>query len=198
MPKVVDHDQRRREVAEVVLQLVAAKGVAAVTLNDVAEASHWSRGVLTHYFGSKGALLEAALRQGIRDMASNLQKAATEPDTRKALRLVLEEVLPLDERRLAFARVHGSFLAEAMVTEHLRPYFAFHHQAWRDLIATLIDQGRAEGEIDPAVDPATAADVLAALTEATRMRILFEDDLTATAQRNKVARWVDDVLPPPP
>jgi AcrR family transcriptional regulator len=160
MPKIVDHEQRRHEVAEVVLQLVARKGVAGVTLNDVAAASAWSRGVLTHYFGSKDAMLETALRQGMRDISANLQKAATEPDTRQALRLVLEEVMPLDTRRLAFARVHGSFMAEAMVTEHLRPYFSYNHQAWRTLIATLIEQGCARNEIDPGVDAGWAADML--------------------------------------
>jgi hypothetical protein len=141
--------------------------------------------------------LEAALRQGMRDISANLQKAATEPDTRRALRLVLEEVMPLDERRLAFARVHGSFMAEAMVTEHLRPYFSYNYQAWRSLITKLIEQGCARGEIHPAVDADWAADMLAALIEALRMRVLFEASWSPAEQRRWVARWIDHFLPAP-
>lgn len=197
MPKIVDHDERRREVAEVVLRLVARKGVAGVTLNDVATESAWSRGVLTHYFGNKDALLEAALRQGMRDTAGRLQRASTEPDTRLALRTVLEEVLPLDARRLAFARVYGSFMAEAMVMRHLQPYFTYNHQAWRTLIATLIVRGREAAEIDAGVDPTAAADMLGALTEGLRMRALFDSSLTPADQRRYLAEWIEQFLPAP-
>ncbi|MEZ5265494.1 MAG: TetR/AcrR family transcriptional regulator [Acidimicrobiales bacterium] len=41
--------------------------------------SGWSRGVLTHYFDNKDALLEASLRHGMRTIAANLAAAAEAP-----------------------------------------------------------------------------------------------------------------------
>jgi AcrR family transcriptional regulator len=197
VPKIVDHEQRRREVADAVLRVVARKGVVGVTLNEVAGESGWSRGVLTHYFDNKDALLEAALRQGMRQISANLQTAAAEPDTRRALRLVLEEILPLDERRLAFSRVYVSFMAEAIVAEHLRSYFAYNHGAWRDLITTLVERGQAGGQIDPSVGARATAEALGALAEGLRMRALFDPTLTAGRQQADLAGWLDVLLPAP-
>ncbi|MGE0729342.1 MAG: TetR/AcrR family transcriptional regulator [Acidimicrobiia bacterium] len=197
MPKVVDHEQRRGEVAEAVLRLVARKGVGAVTLNDVALESGWSRGVLTHYFDNKDALLEASLRHGMRTIAANLAAAADGPEVRRALAQVLEEVLPLDERRLAFSRVYVGFMAEAIVSEHLQGYFGFNHAAWRDTIAALVRRGVQQGHIDAAVEPHPAADALAALTEGLRMRALFDAELTPPRQRAVLDRWLAALLPAP-
>ena len=197
MPKIVDHEQRRGEVAEAVLRLVARKGVGAVTLNDVAAESGWSRGVLTHYFDNTGALLEASLRHGMRTIAANLAAAAGAADVRRALARVLEEVLPLDERRLAFSRVYVGFMAEAIVSEHLQGYFTFNHAAWRDTIATLVQRGVRHGDFAADVSPPAAADALAALTEGLRMRALFDPTLTATRQRATLNGWLSAQLPPP-
>jgi AcrR family transcriptional regulator len=151
--------------------------------------------VLTHYFDNKDALLEAALRQGMREISANLQTAAAEPDTRRALRLVLEEILPLDERRLAFSRVYVSFMAEAIVAEHLRSYFAYNHGAWRDLITSLVERGQAGGEIDPGVQARATAEALGALAEGLRMRALFDPTSSAGRQRADLAAWLDTLLP---
>ncbi len=197
MPKIVDHEERRREVADAVLRLVARQGVTGVTLNDVAAESGWSRGVLTHYFGSKGELLEAALRHGMRTIAANLQAAAAQPQVRRAIGGALEEILPLDERRLAFSRVYLSFMAEAIVAEHLRGYFTFNHDAWRTAVSAMIERGIHEGCIAPSVRPVTAAETLAALTEGLRMRALFDERLSPRRQRAHLAGWIDAVLPRP-
>ncbi len=194
MPKIVDHDERRREIAEVVLAIIARHGVAGVTLNNVAEESGWSRGVLSHYFTNKDHLLEAGLRQGMRTISTNIDEAATDPDARNALRRVLEEVLPLDERRLAFARVYVAFLAEAIVTEHLRHYFTYNHEAWRTVLETLLQRGESEQTWRLAESPSTLSSRLGALTEGLRMRALIDPALTPSAQRAQLDAWVDDWL----
>ncbi|MFE3782463.1 TetR/AcrR family transcriptional regulator, partial [Amycolatopsis sp. NPDC059090] len=62
MPKIVDHRQRRAEIADAVLAIVAEDGVAAVTLREVADRSGWSTGVLNHYVGGRDDLLRLAFR----------------------------------------------------------------------------------------------------------------------------------------
>jgi AcrR family transcriptional regulator len=197
MPKIVDHEQRRREVAQAVLRVVARQGVVGVTLNAIAAESGWSRGVLTHYFDNKSSLLEAALRQGMREISANLRAAAGQAEARRALRLVLEAALPLDERRLAFSRVYVSFMAEAMVSEHLQAYFTYNHGAWRDLIAAIVERGCDQGEIGGKVDAHWVADALGAMAEGLRMRALFDSRLSADRQRAQLAGWIDTFLPVP-
>ena len=56
----LDHDQRRREIAEAAARLIAADGMAALTTRGIARAMGCSIGVLSHYFESKAAIVTAA------------------------------------------------------------------------------------------------------------------------------------------
>lgn len=196
MPKHVDHTERRQQVAAAVLRLVARHGVSSVTLNDVAAESSWSRGVLTHFFGTKDQLLEAALRHGMWEASEGLRRAAQAPDSREALRLVLQEALPVDGRRVAFLRVYVAYLAQAMHTEHLREYFAFNHRVWRQQLRTTIERGQRAGEIAAHLDPEAAAEALAAMTEGLRMRALVDAELTPADQLAVLDDWIGAVTTP--
>lgn len=57
MPAVVDHEARRRAVAEVTADLVAKAGIEAVTVREVAQAAGYSTAIVSHYFASKVELL---------------------------------------------------------------------------------------------------------------------------------------------
>lgn len=57
MPKIIDHDARRRDVARVAAELVAEGGIDAVTVRDVAARLGTSTGIVSHYFRDKRDLL---------------------------------------------------------------------------------------------------------------------------------------------
>lgn len=58
MPKIVDHDQYRRELLSQCLAVIADKGYAAITMRQIAEGLGVSTGTLYHYFPSKESLFE--------------------------------------------------------------------------------------------------------------------------------------------
>ncbi|MGH1502132.1 MAG: TetR/AcrR family transcriptional regulator [Acidimicrobiales bacterium] len=194
MPKIVDHDQRRAEISEAVMRVIARDGLAAVTLASVSDESGWSRGVLTHYFDNKASLLEGGLRQGMREISANLEELVTLDDPRRALLGVLEEILPLDERRLAFGRVYVAFMAESLVSEQLRSYFTYNHAAWREAIAAVVRRGQQRGRFSDVIRPATAADELGALTEGLRQRRFNDPTISDAKLRSILRRAVDDRL----
>ena len=61
MPKEVDHQARRRELADAACRVIGRHGLAGATLAQVAEESGWSIGSIRYYFPSKDELLAAAL-----------------------------------------------------------------------------------------------------------------------------------------
>src|ERR1700743_3241717 len=61
MPKEVDHDARRRELADAASRVIARNGLSATTLAQVAEESGWSIGSMRHYFPNKDELIASAL-----------------------------------------------------------------------------------------------------------------------------------------
>src|SRR5271167_4737327 len=62
MPKVVDHAQRRDEIALVACQVVARYGFQQATVARIARAAGYTTGMVAHYFESKQEIILAALR----------------------------------------------------------------------------------------------------------------------------------------
>ncbi|HEY9736234.1 MAG TPA: TetR/AcrR family transcriptional regulator [Trichocoleus sp.] len=63
MPKIVDHDQYRKELLTQCFDLFAEKGYAALTMRQIAQGLGVSTGTLYHYFPSKEALFEQLVRE---------------------------------------------------------------------------------------------------------------------------------------
>ncbi len=166
MPKIVDHDERRRELADVALALVAREGLAAVTTRAAAAESGWSTGVLNHYFASRGDLLLAALRR-----AGELQGRTYESildggaDARARLTAVVESVLPLDDRRLAMTRVFLFFYAEGAAAEGARGEIEGFLARWRRVVRGVLEAGCREGTFPPDLDVDAATFALLSLSD---------------------------------
>ncbi|WP_246083088.1 TetR/AcrR family transcriptional regulator [Nonomuraea diastatica] len=163
------HEQRRNEIADAVLAIVAERGLASVSLTTVAAQAGISPGRVQHYFPAKRRLIEAAFERGnelasvrIRAKAGSDLEAA---DPRLVLTTVLAELIPYDAATEAHMRVRQSFhalgFAEESIAARLRALYAdFHRQ-----MADLIRKDQRAGRIPAGVDAYGSALALVALAE---------------------------------
>ncbi|MFK3984863.1 TetR/AcrR family transcriptional regulator [Micromonospora sp. NPDC050397] len=129
MPKVVDHDQRREELARSVWAVVARAGVEGATVRAVAAEAGWSMGALRHYFATQDGLLRFALEVMLRRTPERLQaRLATGRGGLELAQGLLEELLPLDQERLGEVLVWLAFLGRARVDASLDD---LRQTAWR-------------------------------------------------------------------
>jgi len=139
MPRLVDHDARKRELLDASLALVAAEGIEAATLRRLARAADCTTGAITYYFEGRDALLVAMLRRAHQTTGARMLRAAGRgASPRDRLWAVLMEALPLDPERLAEWRVWLAFWGAAagnpaLVEENLARY-----AEWRALLQTLV------------------------------------------------------------
>lgn len=121
MPRVVDHEQRRSELAGAVRRVVAGHGVEGATVRAVAAEAGWSMGALRYYFMSQDDLLDFALDTMLAEVPVRVQQvlAAEEPGLDRA-QAVLEQLLPLDDARLAEVRVYLAFMARVRTRDARR------------------------------------------------------------------------------
>ncbi|HLP90301.1 MAG TPA: TetR/AcrR family transcriptional regulator [Nostocaceae cyanobacterium] len=63
MPKIVDHEQYRKQLLGKCFDLFAQKGYAAITMRQIAQSLQVSTGTLYHYFPSKQALFEQLIEE---------------------------------------------------------------------------------------------------------------------------------------
>jgi AcrR family transcriptional regulator len=124
VPKVVDHEQRRRELAEAVWRVIRSNGVDGASVRTVAQEAGWSAGALRHYFRTQSELLDFAIElaaERIRQRVAALQLA---DDPRRAVEQLLSELLPLDDERRAENEVWLGFTTRALIDPQLRERYA--------------------------------------------------------------------------
>ncbi|PZV02627.1 MAG: TetR/AcrR family transcriptional regulator [Leptolyngbya sp.] len=93
MPKIVDHDQYRRELLDQCFDLFAEKGYAALTMRQIAQGLRVSTGTLYHYFPSKEGLFEQLVRETtLRDIQSAIAIASQQPCVLGRIEAALEYV----------------------------------------------------------------------------------------------------------
>ncbi|BBD68268.1 transcriptional regulator [Nostoc commune NIES-4072] len=89
MPKIVDHEQYRKELLDKCFDLFAEKGYGSITMRQIAEGLRVSTGTLYHYFPSKQALFEQLAQeiceQDLSTALAELQGAQTLQESMEAL-----------------------------------------------------------------------------------------------------------------
>jgi AcrR family transcriptional regulator len=175
MPKVVDHEERRAELAAAVWSIASREGLEAVTVRRVAEEAGWSTGALVHYFETKEELLLFAFRTVADRVGRRLAQA--EERTSEPLELAraqLVEGLPLDAERRAEVRVWFAFLGLALTRPALARAQRVTYRAWRDRIADRLRDAQERGHLRAEVDCAAEAAALVALVDGLAIQATFE------------------------
>lgn len=120
MPKVVDHEQRRRELGEAVWRAIRCNGVDGASVRTVAQEAGWSAGALRHYFRTQSELLDFAIELAAEQIQQRVGALKLADDPRRAVEQLLSELLPLDEERRAENEVWLAFTARALIDPRLR------------------------------------------------------------------------------
>lgn len=164
MPRKVDHEQRRRRIAEAVWAIVALRGLEAVSLRDVAAEAGVSLGQVQHYFKTKDQVLRYAGQRLVELAGEELRRSLAArrepPSPRATIRAVAELTVPATPERRAGAAVWYAFVTRAVTAPELAALIA---DAWAGTHALISDSLRAAhqaGELDGRLDPAGLAATL--------------------------------------
>jgi AcrR family transcriptional regulator len=103
MPKIVDHQERRDQIALVACRVVAEYGFEQATIVRIAREAGYTTGMVAHYFDTKQDIIIAALRLILQRIEARLTRPATGP--RPQLLAVLTEALPIDPQRYTEVRI---------------------------------------------------------------------------------------------
>src|SRR5580698_1876552 len=106
MPKRVDHEERRRQIADALLRTAATRGLHATGMREVAAEAGVSLRLVQYYFGTKEELLLAAMqhlavRFSERALAriSRIKETEDPVSPRSVIAAILTEGLPADDER---------------------------------------------------------------------------------------------------
>ncbi|GAB3293598.1 TetR family transcriptional regulator [Epidermidibacterium keratini] len=114
MPKIVDHAQRRVEIADALYRVIARVGLEGASVRAVASEAGWSMGAVRHYFATQDELLQFSIGLQLERVPARIREivATARPGRARAQR-ILEMFLALDAERLVESRVWLGVLARA-------------------------------------------------------------------------------------
>jgi len=183
MPKIVDWDERRDEILSATWRVIARSGIAGATIRAIAREARCSAGILAHYFDGKEDILGSALLLSHHRVGARMTAAATGLAGLAALRVVMLEALPLDERRDTEAQIEISFWGRALGNARLRE---LQHSEFERLCRRLhghLAEAVSLGELADGYDLALATHQLVVLIDGlSPQRVLYPDRVTPQRQ----------------
>lgn len=179
MPKIVNHDDRRRELIEACWTVLTEQGVEGLSLRNIASAANCATGRITHYFANREELLLAAIAASLEDIDIRTSRILDQdcPALDKMLQIV-DEILPLDTLKLREGRVWMAFWNFATVDPHLAKENDARHRQWYEALHPVLR------EINPSLDVDLEAKIFIALMNG----LVVQTSVHPTPANRKLAR----------
>ncbi|WP_062519170.1 TetR/AcrR family transcriptional regulator [Demequina silvatica] len=184
MPKIVDHDQRRREILEAAWRVIAEQGIGAATVREIANEAGCSNGILSHYFASKDEILISAHKLAFHRVSERAAAANNGTNGAGALRQALYEALPLDKERHIEAVMDVSFWSQALANPRLNAVRRESVAESRLWWLAMLEDARSAGELTADVPDGVLCDEIMALIDGVSVQaVMYPEDMTPERQR---------------
>ena len=161
-------EHTERKLVAAATALIADHGSRAITLAEVGKAAGYSRGIVSHHFGSRENLLRAVMRDA---------QAFTLPDPGDSagvwladtVRAYLENVTNQRPAARAFLQMWGEAIANHPI---LMPLYAEQDARFRRLLADKVGEGIRDGSVRADVDPEAIAVSLVGLLRGIALQLI--------------------------
>jgi len=199
MPRYADPVERRRQVADALLRVVAAEGFEAASIPRIARELGASTGLVQAYFRSKDELLLFAAEQLADRLRSRVEAALAHGDgVKERLLYGMSVIGGADEEYPTEGRVWLAFLARATVHPRLREVHAAGEREIRERCRLAFEIARDLGEVPGDIDPEAEARSLTAFADGLALQRAVEPDvITGDEVRARLRHYLDRVFTGP-
>src|ERR1700747_3443806 len=181
MPKIVDHAQRRDEIALVACRVVAEHGFDQASMVRIAREAGYTTGMVAHYFDTKQDIIIAALRLILRRIEERLTRPGGEAPS--DLLTLLSEALPIDEQRYIECAFWTAFWGQVSADKKLKRINAWVHREYMRLFERCLAQGwPAWGQWSTAVRDQVLRSVVTFINGLTASAVASQSDWPAAKQ----------------
>jgi AcrR family transcriptional regulator len=198
LPRTQEHRriEAERRLVQAAAELVGEVGPGKVTLANVGERAGYSRGLATHHFGSKGAMMQRlvdTVTSQFRDaMVEESQSDSPIDQLRQLVDFyfhVVSDLQPVNRARLVL-------WADAVAgpSEDIRPQMISADREFREEIEKRIQLAVTAGKVSDAVDPHGLATVIIAMLRGVALQRVLDDHVDLVAAQHEVEQLLTSRL----
>ncbi|GLI05939.1 HTH-type transcriptional regulator PksA [Paenibacillus tyrfis] len=197
MPKIVNHEERREQLAEAVWRIIRREGLEGVSVRSVASEAGMSLGSLRHYFDSQPALLAFSMRLVAERIKKRIQSLPKDGDPRENIQMLIGQIVPLDEDRLAESQIWMAFSTFALTEPDLRPLSREIHDSLRDVFRNIFETLAESQLLKPGLDTELEAKRFHALVDGLLVHgVIAPEVMRAEEIAGIISRHLDSLLVP--
>lgn len=152
MPKVIDHEKRKIQLAEATWKIIAEEGIEQATVRKIASASGLSVGALRHYFSTQSELLSFSMELVSERVRHRALAKTYKGNPLDIVKESISELLPADDERKIEMEVWLAFSVKMLVDTKLRPLSENVYQEMHDglgqVLQLLSKLGMLKDELD--------------------------------------------------
>ncbi|QIM16243.1 TetR/AcrR family transcriptional regulator [Leucobacter insecticola] len=173
MPKIIDHDQRRKDIVDVTWNLIVEGGIEAATMREIASRAGFANGALKHYFSGKDSIVKGAYESSLHALSERLDAHVAGKRGIEALEDSIRFTLPIQEEDATAARVLLSFWERCVFSPELNHDYDEHLSGWTTEYLQYLKEGREDGDIlNPTSDAQLANEIIMMVLGATVTRVV--------------------------
>jgi len=205
VPKRVDHEARRRHIADALVRTAATRGLHATGMREVAAEAGVSLRLVQYYFGTKEELLLAAMQQLAGQFSdrvlARVQRTKQDGDParpRDVVAAILTEAIPADDERRTFTVVYTAYLALSLTEPALATSpLVRNSNVVSDVVATQLRAAQAAGDMPVHLDPDLEAISLLTISAGLGTSVMAGQSSAEQAQA-VIDYHLDRLFPPRP
>lgn len=190
MPKRVDHEERRKQIADALVRTAATRGLHATGMREVAAEAGVSLRLVQYYFGTKEELLLSAMQQLAAQFAERgltrirqLRKTDGPASPRDVIAAIMTEALPADDERRTFTVVYTAYLALSLTDPALAiAPLVRNSTAVIDVVAAQLRAAQVAGDTPAHLNPDLEAVSLLAMSAGLGTSVLVSQSSVEQAQ----------------
>jgi AcrR family transcriptional regulator len=185
--------EAERRLLRAAAELVGEVGPTRVTLANVGERAGYSRGLATHHFGCKAALMQRLVDAVTAQFRDAFIEQARSDSPLEELRIlvgiyfdVVSDMAPVNRARLVL-------WADAVATPSAdaRPAMVSADREFREEIEKRLQRAVTAGQVAPSVNPHGLATVIIAMLRGVALQCLLDDEVDLDAARTEIEQLLD-------
>lgn len=189
MPKIVDHDEKRKQVAEAAWNIIRKEGVEKASIRRVAAEAGMSSGALRHYFSTQDEMLLFIMNYYLEEGKKRSQNKEWSENPVQAVEEVLLELVPIDEEKKIETSVWWILALRSLTSDTIKDKKDEMTDGTYELANSMIEILALKGVLSDSMNAELEKSRLTALIEGLSIHALLRPDVYSPEKVKEVIRY---------
>lgn len=189
MPKIVDHDEKRKQIAEAAWNIIRKEGVEKASIRRVAAEAGMSSGALRHYFSTQDEMLLFIMNYYLEEGKKRSQNIEWSENPVQAVEEVLLELVPIDEEKKIETSVWWILALRSLTSDTIKDKKDEMTDGTYELANSMIEILALKGVLSDSMNAELEKSRLTALIEGLSIHALLRPDVYSPEKVKEVIRY---------